>query len=145
MYDLGYTLSAGHLTRVCKSMSDVCLFWLSLLGSTNTQTLSYSHSSSWLGLHHVTHFATIVFYLGFCWFRWKSMGELLDYEPSLPQKWIFWEEANGAGHKQYLHNVYTISKRATSIRARNTWATEFLWALRIRAKTWIGLCTCWNT
>ena len=28
MYNLGSTLSAGHLTRVCKSMSDVCLFLL---------------------------------------------------------------------------------------------------------------------
>ena len=101
-----------------------------------------------LGLHHVTHFATIVFYLGFCWFRAPPLEEhgwaagLWAIAPS--KKWIFWEEANGAGHKQYLHNVYTISKRATSIRARNTWSTEFLWASRIRAKTWIGLCTCWT-
>ena len=58
-----------------------------------------------LGLHHVTHFATIVFYLGFCWFRAPPLEEhgwaagLWAIAPS--KKWIFWEEANGAGHKQY--------------------------------------------
>ena len=47
-----------------------------------------------LGLHHVTHFTTIVSTwasAGFAHHHWKSMGELLDYEPSLPQKNEFFE------------------------------------------------------
>ena len=88
MYNLGSTLSAGHLTRVCKSMSDC----LCLLGSTNTQTLSYSHSSSWAWVTPCDTLCDYRFLLaGFAHHHWKSMGELLDYEPSLPQKNEFFE------------------------------------------------------
>ena len=78
MYNLGSTLSAGHLPRECKSMSDVCLC---LLGSTNTQTLSYSHSSSWAG---VTPCDTL------CDYRFL-LGLLLAKRTTIGRAWVsFW-------------------------------------------------------
>ena len=38
MYNLGSTLSAGHLTRVCKSMSDVLCFDLVCWAHQHTDT-----------------------------------------------------------------------------------------------------------
>lgn len=77
-----------------------------LLRSTNTQTLSYSHSSPWAW---VTPRVTPCDHLCSTWAPaglWKSMGWASGFLSSLPQKMKFFERRRMAlAYVQYLHSV----------------------------------------